>query len=127
MIVTVKDIIKLCESSYPIYDILIEDAGMMGEYEIMDDLSKEKEKIKDLVEEMNREFYGNSSFDLITPYIWLQGKEDNGGIKAFVSCMDKVKQSKLKEIEKIQKDVDCCDFIKKHYLLKQFGGNNDSN
>lgn len=117
VVITIKELENLCVCSYPIYDSLIEDSWMIGEVATAELLEKEKEKVKEVIDTLLENYKHNVSFDLVSILIWLQLNGEEEGIDALVSCLYKVKQMRLKEIKRLQKDVDCCDvFIKNNPL-----------
>lgn len=119
---TIKEFVKLCKESLPLYDMYIEDNGMSGDYEVAEQLDNEKQKLEKILDNMMETLQTNKLISISGYMIWLQ-QQDKEVARTLFSCLEMIQNNRLHQISELQKEVDTCEkFLKNQPLFfREYG------
>jgi hypothetical protein len=120
---TVKEFVKLCKESLPLYDMYIEDNGISGDIEVAEQLEVEKHKLEEILSNMLNTLETNKLISVTGYIVWLQ-QQDKEVANILFSCLEMIKQDRLYKIKGFQKEVGICEQFLKSQVL--FTANNGS-
>ena len=110
---TLGDLIKECELAIPIYREIAEDDGMAGDNEAYESWNNDADKLEKLIEAMRKQLNMNQIVSLASVSYWLNSEENKTVKQILMSALSIVRDRKMYEVKKLQKEVDFCDkFLK---------------